>query len=246
MMLRKPVVVSVAALERMCRVQSLGELPVFLRGPVRSVDVDANADQTERVADHAMWAQFKNLGLVDGRGRLDEDALDTLSCLVSAPVRYLACIVEPQRRWYSVTVAGSSFESVVARRDGDNVYLRSMRGQSPAYTLINQLPDQPPARYGSVNLRLDGSDRHRAPHDVETLTALMSQPRQSAGEVYVSVRDHGVYRSNDDRPVLYADYRSGRMLVTISGGYVSFAPATTDMLVQRLNEEHRLLTEPSW
>lgn len=244
-MLRKPIAVSPTALERMCRVQDLGDLSPFLRGPVRSVDVDTDAGQAEREADHAMWAEFTRLGLVDGSGRLDGDALDTLSCLTSAPVRYLAYVTDGDQ-WYSIVVAGGGYESVVAWRDSGDVHLRGVRGRSPAYTLIHQLPEQPPARLGSVNLRADGSDRRRAPHDLETLRTLMNEPELGRGELYVSVRDHGVYRSNDDRPVLYADYRSGRMLVTISGGYVSFAPATTDMLVQRLNEEHRLLTEPSW
>lgn len=182
-MLPQKITVSVSALRRMCRAHNLGEPHVMLRGPAVFLDAD-----TEREADQATWAEFANRGLVDRRGRLDEDVLDSLSCLVRPSVEYLGCFTV-RRRWCHALVAGGSREAVVAVRDRDRIALHSVRGESLVHTLMRQLPDL---------------------------------------------------------PIRYADYRSGRVLITITGGYASLAPATKTLLAERLAEAHqRLVTSSS-
>lgn len=240
----KPVQVSITALTRMMATQRLG--PPHLA--IKAAPVYLNLDQ-DRDADAAMWAGFAALELVDQRGRLDGDALDMLGLLSRPATEYFAHFTENSQR-FSALVAGGGSTGVLAFRAGDIVELRALSQESLPETLLRQLPDSAPATVDSLNVRLaDLRDRARADdspgaRDGWGLRRLTEEPIIGQGELYVGIRDYrGEYTSTVDDPIRYEDRASGRVMVTLSRGYLSVAPATKRLLLDRLNEAHRGLTE---
>lgn len=222
----------------MCTVQRLPEPNAAIR------DLDAWRDpDTDREANHAMWQEFAHYGLVDGQGRLNAGALDTLSILARPKTEHIACF---SRRgvWRTVLVASGTSEMVIALRKKDRVALRSVRGESATGTLVRELPDAPPARIRSLNVRIDGADQsEHGQRDTLKLLDLARERLLAQGELSVGVRDHrGTYRHTHDNPIRYADYPSGRVLITLAEGYLSVAPATKTLLAERLTEAQRGLT----
>jgi hypothetical protein len=240
-MLHKPVRLSITALTRMMATQRLGPPHLAIKAAPMYMNLEA-----DREADAEMWADFKALDLVDRRSRLDGDALDSLSLLARPANEYFAHFIENGRRFSALVASGSTDgEAVLAFRDGDTVELRSLRQESLPETLLRQLPDAPAARVESLNVRLEdlrhgGGSGHGA-QDIYKFKRLTDEPITGQGELYVGVRDYyGEYSSNQDNPLRYEDRASGRVIVTLSrGGYLSVAPATKRLLLDRLNEARR-------
>jgi hypothetical protein len=240
-MLAEPVTISCQSLVRMCRVMELGTPHILLRGSAVWLD-----DDTDRAADEAMRDDFQRYGLINRSGRLDGDALDTIGCLVQPRAEYIAAITQGDKVRYIVAAAGS-WETVVAVRDGDTIELRSVHDTSPPHTLIRELPEAPAARIGSLTIPLGRPElSYRARQDAAKLAALSKQRCGARGELFVGIHDSGGYRSNQDIPIVYADYESGRALLTIANGKVHVTGATKAMLVDRLTETYRQLKTQPW
>jgi hypothetical protein len=223
--LSRPVTITVGALADMLRVHEAGELPVAIApDPVWS---DAESD---RAAVGTAWGEFAEVGLVSRPGRLDGDALDTLQVLARPSVEYTAIMVRNGRQG-SVVVAGLGDEAVIARRAGRAVTLTSAPYRSLPDALVQRIPDRRPAPIDAVNVRT-GDQRCDSP-DFHTLAYLSSQRLIGQGELYVAVRN-AYGRRQRSGPVRYQDYGVGRVVVVVSGGYLSVAPATKLLLRDRL------------
>lgn len=247
-MLIRPVTVTVDALSRMMHAYRLGDPPAVIRGaPVWLEPDDAHA------ADDSMWAEFRAAGLVEGPGRLSADALDVLHVLARPSVEYFATFTHRGKE-FAAWVAGGSGDAVLAYRDGTDVRITELRDVSLPETLMGQLPDVPPARVDSVNVRyeqlaaangqdwLDWTDTaSNAAKDARTLLRLGRQRRIGQGELYVGTLDRLGRRRITRNPIRYHDIASGRILITLVAGYVSVAPATKALLVTNLNRAHREL-----
>lgn len=244
--LARPVTVTAGALARMLRAQGLGgvhpvvtDVPVFL---------DAEG---QRAADAAMWQEFREVGLIDRHGRLGARALDSLAVLSRPGVEYFAVFTDcgVQR---AVLVAALGKEAVVVVRAGDAVTLTSMSNRSLPETLVSYLPRVRPARVPAANVRLAELDVVRddtgvvlvdpspgTQHDAALVQMLRGQAAIGMGELYVATRDRWGHRAVLADPILYRDSRVGRILVRYAGDYLSIAPATSALLVQRLHEAYR-------
>jgi hypothetical protein len=228
------VTVTVSALSGVLRAQGVGELPVLIQP--NPVWLDPEGD---REASAAMWTEFAEVDLLDRRGRLDGDVLDTLHVLARPSVEHAAVFTADERQ-DSVVLATQGEETVVAYREGEAVTLTSLRHPSLPETLLRQLPDARPAPIGNVNVRVadDTSDREQA----RTLNALAKARLVGQGELYVGVRDH-YGRHRISAPIRYHDYKIGRVVVVTGGGYLSVAPASKKLLLARLLDAHRALVD---
>lgn len=231
-----PSVFTVDALTRMVHAEQLGPLhPVFYRMPVW---VD---DEGDRAADEAMRAEFTRAGWLERSGRLTGEGLDRLAVLARPETEYAAWFTF-RNRTYSTLVGASGGEALVAYRDGDTVELRGLEpNESLSMALMRQLPDRPAARVDALNVRLDAGD-HTV--DARKLAQLARFKLIGQGEVYVGVRDwQRRYRANTDNPIRFHDYhRLGRVLLTVSPGYLSVAPCSKPVLHHKVEEVHRDLT----
>jgi hypothetical protein len=133
---------------------------------------------------------------------------------------------------------------VMAYRDGQAVTLSMARRQSLPETLLRQIPDAPPAPIDALNVRLSelaalradgaGGSGSYAARDARTVGLLIKRRLIGQGELYVGVRDH-YGRRRVSAPIRYQDYKPGRVVVMIVGGFLSVAPATKKMLLDRLH-----------
>lgn len=231
-----PFVFTVDALARMVQTERLGPLhPVLYRMPVW---VDEDADSA---ADEATRREFARAGWLDRHGRLTGDGLDRLAVLARPETEYAAWFTS-RKRTYSTLVASSGGGALVAYRDGDRVELRGLESnESLSMALMRQLPDRPAARVDALNVPLDGGDRT---DDARKLAQLARATLIGQGEVYVGVRDwQRRYHANTANPIRFHDYhRLGRVLLTMSPGYLSVAPCSKSVLRRRVEEIHRDLT----
>jgi hypothetical protein len=92
---------------------------------------------------------------------------------------------------------------------------------------MRRLPDRRAAPIDAVNIRI-GDQRGG-----QALAYLSSQKPIGQGELYVTVRN-AFGRRQRGGPVRYQDYDVGRVVVVVSGGYLSVAPATKLLLRDRL------------
>jgi hypothetical protein len=233
----------------MVRAQGLGGVhPVIMDVPVFT---DAEGD---RMAEAAMWQEFREVGLVDRRERLDADALDSLGALARPAVEYFAVFTERGAQ-HLVLVAALGNEAVVVVRAGDAVTLSSIANRALPETLVSYLPQVPPARVDAINIRLAdldaaGDDPHAilleaqpgAARDAALARMLRNQPATGMGELYTAARDRWGNRALLTDPLLYRDSAVGRIFVRYAGDYLSIAPATPALLAQRLRDAHRALT----
>ncbi|HYS40207.1 MAG TPA: ESX secretion-associated protein EspG [Pseudonocardiaceae bacterium] len=239
-MLSGPVTVTVGALSTMLRAQGIGELPVAIRPGAVWRDPDG-----EREAEAAALAEFREIRWVDRGSRLDGDALDSLHVLARPGVEYTAILVHAERQ-DAVVVAGRGDEAVIAYREGDAVTLSCLRHQSLPETLLRQIPDARPAPIDALNARVADMDARNGEADpvgdARMLARLGRRRLVGQGELSVATRDH-YGRRQVSGPIRYQDYKFGRVVIVVSGGYVSVAPATKTLLLARLREAHRALIE---
>lgn len=249
MVLSRPITVTVRALARMLRAQGLGAVhPVIADVPVFA---DAEA---QRAADAATWQEFREVELVDRRGRLDAEALDSLAVLARPGVEYFAVFTDRHVQ-RAVVVAALGEEAVVVVRAGDAVTVSSRGNGSLPETLVSLLPRARPARVEATTIRLAELDvvddaapvvlqdpLPAADREVALLGILRSQAATGMGELYVAVRDRWGHRVVVADPILYRDSRAGRIVLRYAGAYLSIAAATPELLARRLEEARRDLT----
>jgi hypothetical protein len=242
--LQRPIKVTVDALARLMRVRRLGEPHITLRP--EPTWLPPHVDLT---ADDAMWREFADVNLIDRSGRLDGDALDTITLLSRPTTEYFAMFVHKGvARSVLVATGVGSDEIVTARRTGDVVTLSSSRQEQLPETLVRQLPQMPPARIDSINVRQDalaatnvrlsntGVSDSRS--DAAALLAIGNRRLVGQGELFVGSRENGNPYRMSVNPLRYHDIRSGRLLVTLSPGYVSITPATDQLIIDRLRRAH--------
>ena len=248
-MVANPVTITVNALSTILRTQNVGEPPLVIR---------ANPVWTDLVGDRESeaeaWAEFREIGWVDRRGRLDGEALDALHVLARPSIEYTAVFVADGRQ-NNVVVAGHGDEMVMAYREGQAVTLTMARHQSLPETLLRQIPDARPAPIDPLNVRLsdlkavrsddgltDGNGSYAA-RDARKVGLLIKGRLVGQGELYVRIRDH-YGRRRVSEPVRYQDYKPGRVVVVISGGFLSVAPASKKLLLDRLQHARQAFTDP--
>jgi hypothetical protein len=239
-MVASPVTITVSALSTILRTLNIGEPPLMIRP--YPVWTDPEGD---REAEAAAWTEFREIGWVDRRGRLDGEALDCLHVLVRPSIEYTAVFMADGRQ-HNIVVAGRGDDMVMAYRDGQALTLSMARRQSLPETLLRQIPDARPAPIDALNVRLSdltalpadgelaGGNGSHAAGDARTIGLLMKRRLVGHGELYVGIRDH-YGRRRVSAPVRYQDYKPGRVVVVVAGGFLSVAPATKKLLLDRLH-----------
>lgn len=249
-MLNRPVQLSASSVARAVYQHKLGTPHVLIESlPVwRDSAGDAEADAR-------MWADFEQAGLLARNGRLAGAVLDVLAlCGNAARQQYFGW------SWINgvqagALVAGAGRDGLVVLRRDDKVELTSMRNEYLAEEYVRLLGPVPAAPIRSVNVRLselgrddDNDDgwlmggRPPAAEDAAILHRIVSDPAIGYGEIYVGVRDrNGRYRVNEDDPIRYRDTGSGRVFYAVSGDWLSVAPGTAKLLVERLYLRQREL-----
>lgn len=227
-MLSRSVTVTVRALADMVRMQTGGELPAAVQpDPVwQDSDGDTSAAQ-------AAWREFGEVGLVQRPGELVGDVHELLRVLARPSVEYTGIVLTGTRRT-GVVVASLGDDVVVAQRNGRVVSLSGAPHTDLPDALVRRLPAARPAPIDAINVRVDGP-RER---DGGAVAYLRRQRLVRQGELSVSVRD-GYGRARRSGPVRFQDYRVGRVVVVVGGGYLSVAPATGALLRERLLVAYR-------
>jgi hypothetical protein len=221
------VTVTVGALATMLRAQGIGELPVAIRPGAVWHDPDGDRDAVA-----AAWTEFREIGWVDRHGQLVGEALDNLHVVAHPVVEYTA-IAARDGRQRAVVVAAQGGDGMLVCRDGGAVTLSALRHQSLPETLLRQIPDARPAPIDALNVRLA---------DAATGLAVLGRRKPiGQGELYVAVHDQHYGRRRVSTPIRYQDYQIGRVVVVLSGEYISVAPATKALLLGRLRETYRAM-----
>lgn len=248
-MVAGPVTITVGALSTILRSHNIGEPPLVIRPNPVWTDPDG-----DREAEAAAWKEFREIDWVDRRGRLDREALDGLHLLVRPSIEYTAVFMADGHQ-HNVVVAGHGDDMVMAYREGQAVTLTMARHQSLPETLLRQIPDARPAPIEALNVRLSdlaalqsdgelaGGNSSYTARDARTVGLLIKRRLVGQGELYVGVRDH-YGRRRVSAPVRYQDYKPGRVVVVISGGFLSVAPATKKLLLDRLHRARQEFTDP--
>jgi hypothetical protein len=136
-------------------------------------------------------------------------------------------------------VACIGTEVVVAFREGDNVTLRGLvASETIPMAFMRQVPDHQPAPIEALNIRLNATNTP----EMAKLRRLVRTGRIGYGELYVGMRNQQYeYHSTVDRPVRYADYPAGRVVIAVAAGHVSVAPVTKVTLRRRLEAEYQAI-----
>lgn len=238
-MLAGSVRVTVTALTRVLRQHRLGVHPVL---DVTPTFCDGAED---RAAEAAMWREFGELGLLDRRGGLDQGLLDTLLVLARPSVEYFGWFTSRFRE-YGLLVAELGGDAVVAVRGSHAVRITPVDGESLPETVVRQLPPVRPARMRAVNIRRAELSGGSSPDsDVAAVRQLVAQAPTGLGELHVAVRDRLARRRTTTEPVRYRDSRRGRVLVRLTGDYLSLAPADHRLLAARLRDGYEALIATS-
>jgi hypothetical protein len=247
-MVASPVTITVAALSTVMASQNIGEPPLVIRPSPVWTDPDG-----DRVAQAAAWTELREIGWVDRRGRLDGEALDSLHVLARPSIEYTAVFMADGRQ-HHVVVAGRGDDMVMAYRDGQAVTLTLARRQSLPETLLRQIPDARPAPIDSLNIRLSelagmrsepnlpGDRNSLGAGDTRLVGLLIKRRLVGQGELYVGVRDH-YGRRRISAPVRYQDYKPGRVVVVLAGGFLSVAPASKKLLLDRLHQARQAFAD---
>lgn len=247
-MVASPVTITVAALSTVMASQNIGEPPLVIRPNPAWTDPDG-----DRVAEAAAWTELREIGWVDRRGRLDGEALDSLHVLARPSIEYTAVFMADGRQ-NNVVVAGHGDDMVMAYREGQAVTLSIARHESLPETLLRQIPDARPAPIGALNVRLSdlagmrpdgdlaGVNGSYVAGDARTVGLLIKRRLVGQGELYVGIRDH-YGRRRISAPIRYQDYKPGRVVVVVAGGFLSVAPATKKLLLDRLRRAQHAFTD---
>lgn len=226
---------AVTTLSALLHSQGLGELPLLIRPEPVWDDVDE-----QRAVDAAALAELGRLRWADRLGHVDGDVVDWLRVLGHAPVEYGA-VFEVDGAQYRVVVAAAGNDAVLAHCDGPMVDVVFLRDEFLPEILLRQLPDVPPAATPSVNMRRsDINSAEVFTRDGQALAKLVHQDLYGMGELYVGIRDR-YGRRMISPPIRYQDYAIGRVLVVVSNGYLSVAPASKRLLLDRLHEARTAL-----
>jgi hypothetical protein len=243
-----PVTITVGALSTILRTHDIGQPPLVIRPNPVWTDPDS-----EREAEAAAWTELREIGWVDRRGRLDGEALDGLHVLARPSIEYTAVFMADGRQ-HNVVVAGHGDDMVMAYREGQAVTLSMARHQSLAETLLRQIPDARPAPIEPLNVRLsdlagmrtDGdiasTNGTYAASDARTAGLLIKRRLIGQGELYVGIRDH-YGRRRISAPIRYQDYKPGRVVVVVASGFLSVAPATKKLLLDRLRSAQQTFAD---
>jgi hypothetical protein len=234
----EPVTLTADTLATTMDLVGLGELPLAIRPDALWADLTA---LRERRA--SAWQELREAGWINSHGHVNDYLLDALR-LLAQPTMVYTGIFAYQGHQDSLVLATRNGNAVLASRRDQTVSLAVQRGVSLAETVVRQIPHQAPARVTSFTISLDEvvhgnaltADRGAAGE----LAALARQRLVGQGELYVSTRDY-YGRRRASGPIRYQDYEIGRVLVVVSDGYLSVAPAAPALLVDRLAEAQRML-----
>ena len=199
-----------------------------------------------REAHLAAYREFGLLGWLNRKGLVAGHVLDTLSVLTRPSYEYYG-MFQSRGRVHSVLVVVGPSESVLVARSGDDLSLVCLRdNESASHAFVRQLPEYPAARADSLNVRLADlggqEDSGRlGQQDARKVRLLSEQRAVGMGELWVAARDRRGTRRTCAQPVRYLDLATGRILLTITDGYVSIAPASRELLRTRITEAMRAI-----
>lgn len=232
------VTITAESLAAVMGVLNLGEPPMVLRPDPMWRD---SAAHDAMVA--SAWQEFDEVRLLDGECQPRTDVVRALSTLARPRLEYTAILVGDAGAT-SVVVATDEVDVVRVRKRGDAVTVSWARGTTPSYELLRQIPDAPAAPISAVNVRRDTlSDLDMFGYDdddARTIARLTEQQPLGQGELSVARRDSFGRRAVSD-PIRYQDYAFGRVLVVITAGYLSVAPAPKTLLLAKLEDAERTL-----
>jgi hypothetical protein len=252
--LEKPLKLHVEALARLVRLENLGDLHIAIKPRAMW---RRKADQ--HFIEVEVRKEFMQLGLLDGRGRVDVEVAASLAVLTRAGAEFYGWINDGDNT-KGVLAAAIGREAILAVRRGAEVTVTQIRPESLPMALVNQTPDVPPSRGEAVNvLRSEmlatvggrqrtaaGVGMKPAPPEVRIVQQIIAQPTTGGGELYVAIRDRMGRRKPVDDPLRYADTENGRWLNATTrtpdgDERILVAPATRNDLAARLQEMHRNL-----
>ncbi|AHI00053.1 ESX secretion-associated protein EspG [Kutzneria albida] len=198
-------------------------------------------DEQRRV-DRAALAELDARGLLDN-GAVDEEFRAWMGVLARPSAEFYGWLTMPDGL-VGVLVASGPGLAVLAVREEETLWLRGMRPESLAETLVRQLPEVPPGRGRSINVAESELDADQP--EATRLASLLAEPRSSVGQLCTAVRDELGRRHRTTRPLTYLDVTPdrpahGRWMTQSHAGWVIAAPAGEQALVTRLNEMHREL-----
>lgn len=211
-------------------------------------------DNTRREADRKGLAELADQGLADDAG-------------FRAAMRVLAHPAMECYGWTSdmtgstgLLAVADDTQAVLAVRDDDTVWLRSIRPDSLVESVVGQLPAMAAAHGRSLNVPeieltgrraatddegFHGFDRPGPSTDARMLLALMAEPRIGTGQLHVAVRDGLGRRRRSPHALGYVDIGAGRpghgrWMTQLTSNWVYAAPATPQSLAAKLTEmRHR-------
>lgn len=252
-MLQRELIVSQDTLLRALSWENLAEPHPVLIGVEYYRDEEA-----EREADQQAWAELGRLGLLEGN-RLAPDFRDCLVVLSRPGNEFYAWIVggKEDSDVVGILVAAIGRDALTVTRAQGQVRITPARPETPAETLIAQLPEHPPARAQSISVaraeyeqttgstgevRLTDAPNRTSP-EARRLRSLLEEPRTRMIQLGTAARDRSARRRRDKFAILDVD--SGRWVNHLTGGgkqgdeWIVAAPATPQLLTRLLYERQQ-------
>lgn len=226
------------------------------------VPVDSSSGSRLAQATVRAGEELNRAGLFDPDRGVHPDLLDTFRALAKPAVEFFGWIGDRQRaKPVSALATATGTEGVLAVLNGNALGLHPVRPDTLADALVAQLPAAPAGHGQSITVPasdIDGAGctggdeefsvfagQQRNPA-VQQLKRLVAQPRASASQLYVAVRDELGRRRRCPFPLNVIDTDTGRWFVHrqhAAGGQVwlTAAPATPQTVVAKLHEMYRAL-----
>ncbi|MBO0839901.1 MAG: ESX secretion-associated protein EspG [Sciscionella sp.] len=251
-MLPKSFSVPVDVLDRIVRMEKLGELNIALAPtPMYYPEQLNNARNREAMA------HFDKLGFVGRRG-LDDEVAAALSALCRAHTEYFGWHFGGGDDGRVGVFAGSlGRDAVLAIRTKSTIELRPISPDQLAESLAQALPYARPGRGQTVSIRKTDLDASNGEHSVSgglalremsgkqaaqlnVIRQLRQLPSTACGELHAGIRDRVGRHAETEFPLRYIDTTNGRWLsaYTTSSGepWLIFTPGSPQELSARLHE----------
>ncbi|MFC0434920.1 ESX secretion-associated protein EspG [Kutzneria buriramensis] len=205
-------------------------------------------------------------GLFDARRGVHPDLVHTFRALARPDIDLYGTIAHQHHpEPMSIVAAAESGSAVLAVLDATTLTLHPIRPDSVADAVLGLLPPTQPAHGQSLSVpasAVQGAAGRHASEDEEfsvfagqgrtdpsvaRLRQLVAQPRSSAAQIHVAVRDQLGRRRRSEFPVHVIDVDSGRWFLhrrrnTAGDVWITAAPATTAAVAKTLADVCRVLT----